>query len=535
LQDSYDYIVIGAGSAGCALANRLSADPARTVLLIESGPPDRSVFIRMPRGVGIINNPGGRYIWEYQVQTAPGQPTERWFRGRTLGGSSATNGMVYMRGAPRDYDGWAAMGCDGWAWSDVAPKFVELERHDLGAAALRGGSGAQHITTHAPGDALCEAILGSCEQMGIPRVADVNDVEAVRSGGVGYQPSTRRAGERCSSAHSFLHPVAARRGNLHVATETEALKLEFKGRQAVGVQVRDRAGTRSLRATREIAVCAGAIQTPKLLQLSGIGPRPLLDSLGIPVVVDAGDVGQNLREHRHVDLRLRVRGCSQNTDFSGLRLPWSVMRYLFARRGPFSHAAHEIGGFAKSDEALDHADLQFGLMSLSASSNGKNGAVELDTYPGITFVTYFTRPESQGFVRIGSADPRATPEIFANHLAAGIDRQRFVAAFRWNRHLASQPALKDWVIEETYPGDSMQSDDDILSNAMTLGGSCFHSAGTARMGADARSVVDPRLRVRGIDALRVADTSIMPTLVSGNTNAPAMMIGLRAADFMLAG
>lgn len=533
MKERYDYIVIGAGSAGCALANRLSADPNRSVLLVESGPADKSLFISMPRGLGIINNPGSRYIWEYNVHTGNNMPDERWFRGRTLGGSSSTNGMIYMRGAPLDYDGWEANGCAGWGWDQVGPTFVAMEDHDLGPAECRGVGGPQRITTHPRGDALFEAIIRAGEQMGIARVDDVNSPEAVRNGGLGYQPSTRYKGQRFSSARSFLHP-ASKRQNLTVATLTDALKLEFEGRRATGVVLRSQSGTVTVKAAREIILSGGAIQTPKLLQLSGIGPAKLLQAHGIEVVVDATGVGRNMREHRHVDLRLRVRGHSQNQDFTGLKVIPTMLRYLLGHKGPMTHCAHEIGGFAKSAAGLDHADLQFGLMTVSASSTGKNGAVALDPYPGITFVTYFTRPESQGEVRIQSADPDVAPYVNVNHLSAQIDRQKFIAAFRWNRRLAAQPALRDWILEESYPASSVECDEDILANAMELGGSCFHSAGTARMGSDDGSVLDPRLRVRGVTGLRVADTSIMPTLVSGNTNGPAMMIGLRAAEFILA-
>ena len=533
MKERYDYIIIGAGSSGSPLANRLSADRERSVLLIESGPKHGGMLMQMPRGVGKILNPGSKVVWEYQVEAGGNQPSERWYRGRALGGSSSVNGMVYVRGAPLDYDGWAALGCTGWGWSDIGRKFVELEDHDLGPAEWRGTGGPLRITTHPKGDPLFEAILTAAEQMGIQRAADVNNVDAVRDGSVGYQPATRYSGERFSAALAFLDPVRGR-GNLDVVTETNVLKVEFTGNRATGVLLRDKDGVRSVQAAREIILSAGAFETPKLLMLSGIGPGDLLKSFGIEPIVHAPDVGRNLREHRHVDLQLKVKSHSHNTRLSGGRLLLSVAQYLLARSGPMTHAAHEIGGFVKSDPGLDHADLQFGLLSTAMAGIGKDGDVQLAPYPGITFLTYFTRPESQGEVRICSPDPDAAPTIKANQLTAEIDRRKFVAAFHWNRRLAQQPALKPWIVEETGLAATLKTDDDILANAMSLGGGCFHMAGTARMGTDPDAVVDPRLRVRGVEGLRVADTSIMPTLVSGNTNGPAMAIGLRAADFILA-
>jgi choline dehydrogenase len=533
LKEQYDYIIVGAGSAGCALANRLSADENNQVLLVESGPGDGNPFIHMPRGVGVILNEGSKVIWKYEAKTMGDRPLERWFKGKVTGGSSSINGMVYVRGAPKDYDDWRAMGCEGWGWDDIGPKFIELEDHELGPGASRGAGGPLKISMHPQGNPLFEAIIGAVEQMGVKRVDDTNDPAAVRDGGIGYQPATTWKGQRFSASRAFLDPIRKRR-NLDIVNKTDVIKVEFLGHRVVSIQLRKKGNVRRIGVRREIILCAGAMETPKLLQLSGIGPAGLLKSFGIDVVVDAPDVGRNLREHRHFDVQFKVRGESQNTQLSGWRAIRSVLRYFLAKKGPMTHAAHEIGGFVKSEPGLDHADMQFGLLSVSTSANVATGQIALDKFPGVTFLGYYTRPSSQGELRIQSSDPDAPLYIDANHLDTEEDRQKAIAVIRWLRKLGQQPALREWIVEETVPGPNVRSDEDVLARALDMGGICYHISGTARMGADATSVVDAELRVRGVEGLRIADTSIMPTMVSGNTNAPAMVIGMRAADFILA-
>jgi choline dehydrogenase-like flavoprotein len=529
LQKKYDYIIVGAGSAGCVLANRLSEDRAVSVLLIESGPTDGSALIAMPRGIGKLLIPGNPHVWDYQAVPRAGWAPEVWLKGRTLGGSSSINGSVYVRGAPADYDQWEALGCSGWGWQTVGPHFVELEDHELGASQWRGAGGPLKVSVHPSGSPLCEAILDAAVQSGTPRAADINDVNTVANGGMGYQPVTTYRGKRCSAARAFLTPVLAR-PNLEVLTHTNVLRIEFQNRRATAIQVRDGSGTRSIAVAGELILAAGAIESPKLLQLSGIGPGELLRKYGIPVLLDAPAVGSNLREHRYLAMQYRVTGGSLNSSLTGVGLLRSLLNYTLRSKGALTHSAHEVGGFVKTRPELDRPDAQIGVGLYSMTVSGQS--VNIDAQPGITIGGYFTRPESQGVIQIQSPDPEERPYINANQLTADIDVRSALSLFRWIRRLAQQPALAPWLVSEITPGPDYQTDAEIIDAFLRYGSTAYHVCGTVRMGSTAEAALDPQLRLRGMDNLRVADTSIMPTLVSGNTNAPAMVIGLRAAQLI---
>ena len=525
----YDYVVVGAGSAGCVLANRLSENGKHSVLLLEAGPVDRYMWIHIPIGYGktMFHK---KYNWGFHTDPEPNMDNRRmyWPRGRGLGGSSSINGLIYVRGQPEDYDHWAALGNTGWSWQDVRPHFIRSEHNSRGASEHHGGEGPQWCSDIQPRHELMDAIIRAGEELGLPRNDDFN---GATQEGVGYYQLFTRRGWRCSSSVGYLRP-ARRRPNLHVHTNAHVTRVIFEGTRAAGVEYKRGGKTFTTAAAREVILAAGAIQSPHLLQLSGVGPAKPLQALGIPVVADLPGVGDNLQDHLQIRLIYRIaKPITTNDQLAslfgrvGMGLDW-----LLHKRGPLAVGINQGGLFARLMPESRTPDIQFHFATVSADVAG--GAPH--PWSGCTFSVCQLRPESRGTVRLMSRDPMQAPSIRANYLDTELDRRYAIDSLKYARRLASTAALRPYISEEYRPGASARSDDELLEFARKYAQTIFHPSGTCKMGSDPMAVVDPRLRVRGIAGLRVVDCSIMPTLVSGNTHAPAVMIGEKAAEMILA-
>ncbi|MGD9952169.1 MAG: GMC family oxidoreductase [Burkholderiales bacterium] len=526
MAERWDYVVVGAGTAGCVLANRLTEDGRHRVLLLEAGPRDTNLWIHVPLGYGKLFSRTD-VNWAYESEPEPFLNGRRVFtpRGKVLGGSSSINGLVYIRGQREDYDGW---GIPGWGYEDLLPYFKKSEDQGRGADAFHGTGGPIGVNDLPQGHELAEAFIAAAEGAGVPRNPDFN---GARQEGAGYYQATTKNGRRASAATGYLRP-AMKRPNLRVEVEALATKVLFEGARAAGVEFRQGGRTRLAHAAREVILAGGSFNSPQLLQLSGVGPRALLERHGIPLVLDAPGVGEDLQDHFYVRTFWRcTRPITLNDDLAS---PWRRLKiglqYLLARRGPLTISAGYAAAFVRTRPELARPDGQIYFINFSTA---KRGGV-LHPFPGFTLSLSQLQAESRGWVRIRSADPAAPPAIHYNYLSAESERRTMVEGLKLVRRLAGTPPLAGYVAAEFQPGPRVQSDEDWLGYCRDNGDTVFHPTSTCRMGEDARAVVDTRLRVRGLEALRVIDASILPAVVSGNTNAAVFALAEKGADLVRA-
>ena len=523
----YDFIIVGAGSAGCALAGRLSEDPSLRVLLLEAGPSDRSPWIHLPIGYGKTMW-DKTYNWCFETDPDPNMNGRRiyWPRGKTLGGSSSINGLIYIRGQREDYDHWRALGNTGWGYNEILPYFIRSERNQRGAIPLHGGDGPLCVSDVGAEHELIEAFIAGAGQNGVPRTSDFNGAQQE---GAGYYQLTTWKGWRCSSAKAYLKPALGR-ANLTVHTQAQATGVVMEGRRAIGVRYLHNGVAREARCRGEVLLAAGAIQSPQLLQLSGIGPADLLNQHGIKVVHHSPNVGENLQDH--LQLRLIFECTKPITTNDQLRSWYGQMKlglqWLLFRSGPLAVGINQGGCFMRALPESPTPDIQFHVATLSADMAGG----KVHPFSGFTFSVCQLRPESRGQIRIRSTDPLQPPSMQPNYLATELDRRTALAGMQAARAIAAAPAMQPYVKREVKPGPLVQSEDDLMEFARNNGATIFHPSGTCAMGPREDDVLDARLRVRGVSGLRVVDCSAMPTLVSGNTNAPAIMMAEKAVDMI---
>ena len=540
MTETWDVIIVGAGSSGSTVAGRLSEDPSLRVLLIEAGPPDDSPMIRLPKGLAtLVSDPNRAYFYPAQRvgAAANGQP-EIILRGKGLGGSSSVNGMVYHRGQPQDFDDWEELGLPGWGWKDILPVYMGMEDNPLPPNEWRGRGGPVPLRVAKRLPPLAEAVIAAAEDMGLPRKEEPNLPQQM---GIGpTMENIDRRSRRVSSAHAFLPPEARRRPNLRILTNCRVDRILFEGKRAVGVRCTRGGREEVYNAAKSIVLSAGALETPRILQISGVGPAGHLKNLGVETLLDLPGVGANYRDHLCFigPWQLRHQRDSENREFSGWRLIRNVLRYYSLRNGPMSTGAAQLTIFPEVlPGKTGRADAEFVWGPYTLSSRPTEGGQTVpDKFPGCTFTGFPLRGTSEGSVMAQSADPSVQPVIRPNYLATDYDRAVMVGLVRFSKALMGHERLKPFVAHEAPETAALHSDDEIIDFVMRTGISAQHGCGTCRMGPDGdpMAVLDEKLAVRGIQGLRVADCSIMPMQVSANTNGPAMMIGWKLADMMKA-
>ncbi len=536
MSDNYDYIIVGAGSAGCVLAERLTANGRHKVLLLEAGGSDRRFYISMPLGYGkLFYDPSVNWLYKTEPDIGLADQQDLWPRGKVLGGSSSINAMVYIRGSAEDFVGWKRAGNQGWGWDDVLTAYKALEDNEAGADEYRGAGGPLYISNNTNDrHALCAPFIAAANAAGLAYNADFN---GATQEGVGHYQMTIKNGRRNSAARAFLRP-AMKRNNLRVETDAHVIRVLFDGTLATGVEYQQNGVVKIAKATREVILSGGAVNSPQLLQLSGIGPAPLLKPLGIDVVKANANVGAHLQDHVGINYTFRMNVPTLNDE---LRPWWGKLRvglkYLLTRSGPLSLSINHGGGFFRTSAKHLRPNMQLYMQAFSTllPKPGERPILSPDPFSGLSLGLSNCLPTSRGEIMIASTDPFKHPRITPNALSTAHDTEEMLEAVKFLRVLAAQKPMADLIAEELRPGPSLQSDDELIADFRKRSGTVYHPSCTCRMGPDARtSVVDARLRVHGVQGLSVVDASAFPAITSGNINAPTMMLAWRAAEMILA-